>query len=416
MGQVLNDPHVVIIGAGFAGLAVARGLGNCRVRVTVIDKTNHHLFSPLLYQVATAGLDPSEVAYPIRAILNDFHNIEVLLGNVIHVDPVSKKVLFEDRSLTYDTLVLATGAALNYFRHPEWEKIAPGLKTLRDASLLRERILLAFERAEREIDEQKRKEYLNFVIVGGGPVGVELAGAIGELAHMALTRDFRHVNPNLSRIFLLEAGERILPAFPESLSKKAQKGLDRLCVEVKTKAIVEDIKEDGILVSGVWRRARTIIWAAGVAASPPGKWINADCDKVGRIKVEPDLSVPGYSEIFAIGDLACVFGHDGKALPGLASVAMQEGRYVADVIQRRVEGVPQVPAFSYLNKGNLATIGRSYAVADLKFVKLSGWLAWIAWAIIHIFYLVGFSNRILVLFRWAWSYFTWQRGARLINS
>jgi NADH dehydrogenase len=410
-------PRVVIVGAGFGGLRAARALQNAPVQITVIDRNNHHLFQPLLYWVATAGLSPADICAPIRHVLRKQRNTEVLLAEVTGIDVQAQQVQMHDRTVKYDYLVLATGAQDNYFSHKEWEKYAPGLKSVVDATMLRRKILLAFEMAEMETDPEKIKELLTFVLVGAGPTGVEMAGAIAEIAHRALPPDFRHIDPGQARIVLIEAAPRILATFPESLSRKSQKKLEAMGVEIKTGTPVSEIDECGVVVGGERIASRTIIWSAGVKASLAGQWLSAEVDRAGRVKVEHDLSVPGHPNIFVIGDTATVF-QNGKPLPGVAPVAMQQGRYVASVIERRVaqgEGAGAVAAFHYRSKGNLATVGRSYAIVDMGPLKLTGLLAWVMWLLVHIYFLIGFRNRFVALFQWAWTYFTFARGARLIT-
>ena len=414
-------PHVVIIGAGFGGLQAAQALHKAPVNVTVIDRNNHHLFQPLLYQVATAGLSPADICVPIRFTLRKQKNTEVLLTEVTDIDVQEQRVIMGERSVTYDYLIVATGAYDNYFGHNEWERLAPGLKSVVDATKLRRNILLAFEAAELETDPEKIKELLTFVLVGAGPTGVEMAGAIAELAHKALVSDFRHIDPRLARIVLVEAGPRILATFPEGLAQSAQRALIHLGVEVRTNSAVQAIDDDGVLVAGERIKTKTVIWSAGVKASAAGQWLKADVDRAGRVKVSGDLSVPGLTyppgrmpNIFVIGDTASVT-QDGKLLPGVAPVAMQAGRYVAAVIAQRVAGKEQTSPFRYMNKGNLATVGRSFAVLELGKLRLTGFLAWVLWLTIHIFYLIGFRNRFLVFFQWMWAYFTFQRGTRLIT-
>jgi NADH dehydrogenase len=407
-------PRVVIVGGGFGGLNAARRLARAPVHVTVVDRSNHHLFQPLLYQVATAGLSPADISTPIRFILRRQRNAEVMMAEVTGINIAGRRLLTHDRAIPYDYLVLATGAHHSYFGHEAWEAYAPGLKSVVDATTLRRKVLLAFEAAELTTDPQERRELLIFVIVGGGPTGVELAGAIAELAHKALARDFRHFDPASARILLVEAGPRLLPAFPEPLAQAATRKLERLGVEVRNGAAVEQIAHTGVVIAGQPLPARTVIWAAGVKASPAGTWLDAPLDRAGRVLVNPDLTLPGHPEIFVIGDTAAVM-ENGRPLPGVAPVAMQQGRYVGAVIQRRVAGDPtETPPFHYWNKGNLATVGRSFAVADLGRLQLTGFIAWVAWLAIHIYYLIGFRNRLLVLIQWAWAYFTYQRGARLI--
>lgn len=407
-------PRVVIVGAGFGGLQAARALRDAPVHITVIDRQNHHLFQPLLYWVATAGLSPADISSPIRHILRRQKNTEVLLAKVTGVDVQEQRVLMGDRSVPYDFLVLATGAHDNYFSHPEWEKLAPGLKTIEDARALRQKILLAFEAAEIETDPEKVKELLTFVLVGAGPTGVELAGAIAELAHRALASDFRHIDTHMTRIILIEAASRILSTFPESLARKSQKKLTSMGVEVRTGTPVSEIDEHGVVVDGERIAARAVIWSAGVLASPAGKWLGTEVDRAGRVKASSDLSVPGHPNVFVIGDTASVM-QDGKPLPGVAPVAIQAGRYVASVITHQIEGKELNKSFHYLDKGNLATVGRSYAIVDIAKICLTGLIAWLIWLTVHIYFLVGFRNRLVAIFQWAWTYFTYARGARLIT-
>lgn len=408
-------PHVVIIGGGFAGLNAARELRKAPVKITVVDRSNHHLFQPLLYQVATAGLSPADIASPIRAVLRNQPDADVLMDEVIGIDADKKVVLMKRRQLNYDYLVVATGARYNYFGHENWEKVAPGLKSIVDATKIRRKILLAFEAAEMEEDLEKQKAWLTFVLVGAGPTGVEMAGSIAELAHQALRSDFRHIDPRLTQIRLVEANARILNGFPASLAEKAAKKLKNLGVEILLGARVENVDTDGVVISGKRIPAKTVIWCAGVVASPAGKWLNAPVDRAGRVKVTEDLSVPGHPDVWVLGDTACVI-QDGDPLPGVAPVAMQQGNYVARVIRNRVQN-PSVKAapFRYWNKGNLATVGRMYAIADLGWIKMSGHLAWFVWVVVHIYYLIGFRSRFMVLLEWAWAYLTFQRGARLIT-
>lgn len=407
-------PRVVIVGAGFGGLSAAHALGNEQVDVVIIDRGNYHLFQPLLYQVATAGLSPADIAAPIRGIVGRYDNITVLLGEVRGVDTAQRVVHMDDRTIAYDFLILATGARHAYFGHDEWERFAPGLKRIEDAIEIRRRILLAFERAECEDDEDERRRLMNFVVVGGGPTGVEMAGAMAELARRALARDFKHIDPRAARIILVEAGPRVLPTFPESLSREAEQQLERLGVEVRKGAPVTAVDGDGVIVGDERIEARTVIWAAGIAASPAATWIGADHDRAGRIKVNPDLSVPGHPEIFAIGDTALSIDQNGKPLPGVAPVAKQQGYYVARLIKTRLKG-KQIGPFRYRDYGNLATIGRKAAVIDFGKIRLHGLVAWLIWTIAHIYYLIGFRNRLLVAINWLWAYFTFQRGARLIT-
>ena len=423
MNQWFNDsvnqpslplPRVVVVGAGFGGLTAARALADAPVRVTVVDRRNHHLFQPLLYQVATAALSPGDIAYPIRGILRRQKNAAVLLADAISVDTASREAVLSDGRVGYDFLVLATGARHAYFGHADWEPLAPGLKTLEDALEMRRRILLAFERAERETDPGKRRALLTFVIVGGGPTGAELAGAIGEIARHVLASDFRAIDPRDSRIALLEAGPRILPAFPPELSKKAAESLARLGVEVKTSTAVTAIRPGVVEMGGEQLEAGTILWAAGVAASPLARSLGVPLDRAGRVPVEPDLTVPGHPEIFVIGDLAVFLHQTGKPLPGVAPVAIQQGRHAAKNIERALRGEGRLP-FHYRDRGNLAVLGRAAAVADLPRFRMSGFAAWLFWCFVHILNLIGVRNRFLVMFEWAWAYLSWQRGARLIT-
>ncbi len=410
-----DTPHIVILGGGFGGLKVAKGLKRAKARVTVIDRFNHHLFQPLLYQVATAGLSPADIAYPIRSIFKHQANTEVLLMEVTGIDAQKKIVLGNRSSIAFDFCVVATGAEYNYFGHENWRQ-APSLKTISDATHIRQKILLAFEEAEMEADEKKRAALLNFVLVGGGPTGVEMAGAISELAHTALASDFRRIDPKAARIILIEAGDRVLPSFAPHLSEKARIFLERMGVEVMMGARVEDITEFGVTVSGHLIPSKNVIWAAGVKATPVGKWLGVETDRSGRVPVNPDLSVRGNPQIFVIGDAACVSDKNGKPLPGIAPVAMQEGDYVANLLSRKVSGAAvETSPFRYRDKGNLATVGRAFAVADFKRLKISGFFAWCVWLVVHIFYLIGFRNRLLVLTEWFWSYITFHRGARLIT-
>jgi NADH dehydrogenase len=407
MGE--RAPHVVIVGGGFAGLYAARALGRAPVRLTLVDRRNHHLFQPLLYQVATAALNPSDIAYPIRSVLRRQKNAFVLLDEVRAVDVARKQLQLADRELDYDFLILATGATHSYFGHDEWEPLAPGLKTIEDALAIRRRVLYAFEAAEREEDPARRREWLTFVIVGGGPTGVEVAGALGEVSRHALARDFRRIDPTQAHILLLEGADRILGTYPPALSTSAVRQLARLGVEVRTSAQVTGIDEGGVSLGPERVAARTVLWAAGVRASPLGRSLGAPLDRAGRVRVTPNLTVPGHDEIFVIGDLAAL-----DAVPGVAPAAIQMGRHAARNVRRAIAQKPLLP-FRYRDKGSLATIGRAAAIGDFGRVRLSGFLAWCAWLVIHIFFLIGFRNRFLVLFEWAWAYLTYQRGARLIT-
>jgi len=409
-----KQPHAVIVGAGFGGLYAARALRHAHAQITVIDRRNYHLFQPLLYQVATASLSPAEIAYPIRAIVRRQANTRVLLAEVLAVDARAGNVLLQDGEISYDYLILATGARHSYFNHPEWEAYAPGLKDLDDAARIRRRILLAFEAAERETDEARRQELLTFVIVGGGPTGVELAGAIAEMACKAMAHDFRNIDPRVTRTILVEAGPRILPAFSEDLSHKAESTLRRLCVEVRTNAPVTSIEAEALVVGTERIAATTILWAAGVAPSPLARSLCVPLDRAGRVLVNSDLSIPGHPEIFVVGDLAAFFQPPGRPLPGLAPVAIQEGRHAAGNILRACGGQPRIP-FRYRDRGTLATIGRAAAVMQVGRFHCSGLLAWVLWLCVHIVWLIGFRNRLIVLLDWAWAYFTFERSARLIT-
>ena len=407
-------PHVVVVGAGFGGLTAARTLAGAAVRVTVLDRRNHHLFQPLLYQVATAALSPGDIAYPIRSILKRQKNATVLLAEAVSVDSAAREVVLSDGRIGYDFLVLASGAWHAYFGHDEWEELAPGLKTLEDALEIRRRILLAFEKAERENDPARREALLTFVIVGGGPTGAELAGAIAEISRRVLASDFRAIDPREARVELLEAGPRILPGFSPELSAKAADALGRLGVEVRTGTAVTAIDPGAVETGGRRLEAGTILWAAGVAASPLARSLGVPLDRAGRVLVVSDLTVPGHPEIFVIGDLASLPDRTGKPLPGVAPVAIQQGRHAAGNIERVLRGEAAAP-FRYRDKGNLAVLGRAAAVADLPHLRMSGFPAWLVWCFVHILYLIGFRNRFVVLFEWAWAYLTWQRGARLIT-
>jgi NADH:ubiquinone reductase (H+-translocating) len=403
-------PRVVIIGAGFGGLSAATALRHEKVEVTVIDRRNYHLFQPLLYQVATAGLSPAEIAQPIRSILRRQRNATVLLGRVTGVDTETRDVLIGERRVPYDYLIVATGARHNYFGHDEWEAVAPGLKKIEDATDIRRRILLAFEEAENAAHAEDMAPMLTFAIVGGGPTGVELAGAIAELAKKALVADFRKIQPHDARVLLIEAGPRLLPAFPERLSAVAKRALERLGVEVRLGAVVTACDDQGVMVGDERIQAGVVLWAAGVAASSAAKWLAAESDRAGRVKVGADLTLPGHPEIFVIGDTALA----ADPLPGIAAAAKQAGKYVAGVIRARLRGRPTRP-FRYLDLGNLATIGRTAAVADFGWLRLTGWIAWLLWGVVHIYFLIGFRNRLVVALDWVWAYLTFHRGARLIT-
>ena len=400
------------MGGGFGGLAAARALRGAPARVVLLDRRNHHLFQPLLYQVATAGLSPAEIAAPIRRILRGQENVTVLLADVTAIDAERKRVLLADGEVAYDHLIVGTGVTHSYFGHDEWARFAPGLKTLDDALEIRRRALLAFERAEREPDPEKRRRWLTFVVIGGGPTGVEMAGAFAEIARDTLPRDFRRIDPRTTRVILVEAGARILPAYPEDLSDKAARQLEALGVQVWTGAAVTGIDAEGVELGNHRLAAGTVVWAAGVQASPLARTLGAPLDRAGRVKVTPDLTVPGRPEIQVIGDLAAV-EYSGRPVPGVAPAAMQMGRHAGANIARMLRGEAR-RAFRYRDKGSLATIGRSRAVAVIGALKLWGFVAWLAWLLVHIFFLIGFRNRFVVLFTWAWAYTTHQRSARLI--
>jgi NADH dehydrogenase len=408
------NKRVVIVGAGFGGLSAAKGLAGSPFDVTVIDRHNYHLFQPLLYQVATAGLSPADIASPIRGILARAQNINVVLGKVSGVDTVRREVIAEGHHIAFDYLILATGAQHAYFGHGDWAAFAPGLKTIDDATYIRRRILLAFEKAETESDPTERARLLNFVIVGGGPTGVEMAGAIAELANRALAKDFRSIDPRCARIILVEAAPRLLTPFDPSLSEAAKRSLEQLGVEVRLGAAVTALDNEGVSIGTERIEARTVIWGAGVMASPAGLWLGAEADRVGRVNVAPDLSVPGHPDVFVIGDTAAAPGADGKPLPGVAPVAKQQGQYVARLLIARESG-KTVPPFRYRDFGSLATIGRSRAVVQMGGVKLKGFIAWLLWSVAHIYFLIGFRNRFVVATNWLWNYLTFQRGTRLIT-
>lgn len=407
-------PHVVIVGAGFGGLEAAKKLGREEVRVTVIDRTNHHLFQPLLYEVATAALSPADIAAPIRGILNRFANTEVILAEVKSVNVAAKTVNIGDREIAYDYLILATGARHSYFGHDEWEKLAPGLKSLEDAVEIRRRLLLAFEYAEKIQDEAAKAAAMTFVVIGGGPTGVEMAGAIAEIARYTLAKDFRHIDPSHSRVVLVEGDQRVLSGFPEDLSISAMKQLKELGVEVRTGVHAKNLTDAGLEVGDEFIPCRLKIWAAGNAASFVGKTMGVPVDKAGRVIVNEDLTIPDHREVQVIGDVANFSHQGGKLLPGVSPVAMQEGRHAARNILAMIDGL-QPRRFRYWDKGSMATIGRNKAVADLNFIHLSGLPAWIVWLFIHIIFLVGFRSRIAVLIQWAWSYISFNKGARLIT-
>ncbi|BAY76562.1 FAD-dependent pyridine nucleotide-disulfide oxidoreductase [Nostoc linckia NIES-25] len=419
-----NNPthQVVIVGGGFGGLYAAKTLAKTAVNVTLIDKRNFHLFQPLLYQVATGALSPADISSPLRSVLSKSKNTKVLLGEVNNIDPEAQKVIVGNEAIPYDTLIVATGAKHSYFGKDNWEEFAPGLKTVEDAIEMRRRIFMAFEAAEKETDPEKRRAWLTFVIVGGGPTGVELAGAIAELANQTLKEDFRNIDTSEAQILLLEGLDRILPPFAPELSQEAEASLTRLGVVVQTKTLVTNIENDIVtLKQGDEVKeiaSKTVLWAAGVKASAMGKVLTertgAECDRAGRVIVEPDLSIKGYPNIFVIGDLANFSHQNAKPLPGVAPVAKQEGEYVAELIQKRLVG-QTLPAFAYVDRGSLAMIGQNSAVVDLGFLKLKGFFAWAFWLLIHIYFLIEFNNKLVVMIQWAWNYFTRNRGARLIT-
>ena len=431
----MNDkskPRVVIVGAGFGGLTAARRIARLPVQVTVVDRRNHHTFQPLLYQVATAGLSPGEIAAPIRWILRSHSNVEVLLEEVVDFNLEQKKVITKEQVLEYDFLIIASGATHAYFGHDEWEPLAPSLKTIEDALEIRRRVLLAFELAERQNEPRNEPQNdhqnehqnktagsqsgspLQFAVIGGGPTGVELAGTLAEIAHHALTHEFRNIDPRQTRILLIEGGPRVLATYSEELSRKAEDQLRRLGVEVRTSHMVTRIEPGAVWVGDEKIPAAVILWAAGVAASPLGRKLGVPIDRAGRVLVQPDLSIPGHSEVFVIGDLAALNDENGKMLPGVAPVAIQQGDWVADTIAHDLRNQPR-RNFRYHDKGSLATIGRAAAVAQFGKFELSGYLAWLAWLFIHILFLIGFRNRLIVMIQWAWSYLTYERGARLIT-
>lgn len=411
-----SSPHIVIVGAGFAGLAAAHALKDAKARVTVIDRHNYHLFQPLLYQVATASLSPGDIAQPVRSILKEQTNASVLLGEVTGIDKTARTVrIAGGPDVSYDYLVLATGARHSYFGKDHWAKAAPGIKTIDDATRVRANILLAFERAEVEINPERRRALLTFVVIGGGPTGVEMAGAIAELARNSITRDFRSITPHCARVLLVEAGPRLLPVMPQALSDEAKAALERLGVEVCLGKAVTNVTRESVAVGDEHIAAKTIVWAAGVRASEAGQWLDATTDRAGRIFVKSDFSVGGRSEIFAVGDTVAFKQGDGTFLPGVAPAAKQAGAYIGALIAARIAGRTAPKSFAYSDFGNMATIGRRNAVADLGRVHLKGFIGWLLWSVAHVYFLIGFRNRLSVAMSWAWSYLTYQRGVRLIT-
>lgn len=412
----MANTKVVILGGGFAGINAAKALGNTKLDVWLIDKTNHHLFQPLLYQVASAALSPGDIAVPIREILSPYENITVIMGEVVQIDKENNQVILRNGDqLGYEYLIVALGARHSYFGNDQWEKFAPGLKTLADALKVRERILLSFEKAERSDSISEAKKYLNFVIIGGGPTGAEMAGAISEIAYHTMLENFRRIDPTKTKIYLIEGSPHILPVYPESLSKKAQGYLENFGVNVITGKRVTGINAEGVNVEGLFIPAENILWAAGNQASPVLQTLNVPLDRQGRAMVEPDLSIPDHPEIFVVGDASCAMDKKGKPLPGLAPVAVQQGKYVAMILRKNLPK-SQRPPFKYLDKGTMATIGKTKAIGMFGKIPFSGFIAWLAWCFIHILYLVGFRNRMVVITQWLFSYFSSQRGARLISS
>ncbi|HXH76449.1 MAG TPA: NAD(P)/FAD-dependent oxidoreductase [Bacteriovoracaceae bacterium] len=411
----MKTPRVVIVGGGFGGLSAAKSLGGKNAKVTLVDKRNYHLFQPLLYQVAMAALSPAEIAYPLRQLLAGKKNVNILLGEVAEINKEEKWIKTESNKIDFDYLILACGATYTYFNSPQWEPFAPGLKTIAQATEIRRRVFLAFEKAERESDPEKQKPLLTFVVVGGGPTGVELAGALGEITRYSITKDFHHIKPQLTRIILIEAGKRILPTMSDALSMEAVRELEQLGVQVWTNSKVTEINETGIRVGNEFIESITVLWAAGVGANPLNKLLGAELDRQGRVVVKPDTSITGHPDIFVIGDQAHFkYGLEESPLPGLAPVAMQQGRFVATNILRESKGKNRKSHFHYVDKGQMATIGRSRAVGMFKGLEFQGFIAWMGWLFVHIYYLIGFKNRIFVLFQWSWTYLTFRRGARLI--
>jgi NADH dehydrogenase len=418
MNKMTDKPRIVIVGAGFGGLNAARALAKAPVQITVIDRKNFHTFQPLLYQVATAGLSPGEIAEPIRSILRPHRNVEVLMSEVTGFDLEGRVVETPDLRIPYDYLIVAAGATHSYFGHEDWEVFAPGLKTIEDALEIRRRVLLAFELAERQAAAGETESPLNFVVVGGGPTGVELAGTLAEISHYALAHDFRSIDPARTHILLIEGGPRLLPTYAEDLSRSAEEQLRGLGVEVRTSAMVTQVEAGAVQLGATRLPATVVLWAAGVAASPLGKKLGAAVDRAGKVPVNPDLSLPAHPEVFVIGDLAAAKDEQGKLLPGVAPVAIQQGKFVAKLIREEVRLATRLksrPQFHYWDKGSLATIGRAAAVAQFGKIHISGFIAWLSWLFVHILFLIGFRNRLLVFIQWAWSYVTYERGARLIT-
>ena len=412
--QSTTAPHVVIVGGGFGGLQAAKALARQPVQVTVIDHNNFHLFQPMLYQVATAGLSPSDIANPLRAVLENQRNTGVLMAEVTGINVNEQQVLLGERqAIHYDYLILATGATSNYFGHPGWQHLAPSLKSINDALVVRRLVLSAFEAAECEPDEENRKALLTFVLVGGGPTGVELAGAIAELARESLKGNFRHIDPTMTRIVLVQGPQRILPSFPAALAQRASKKLQQFGVEIRTGKHVKEVRKDGVMIGDEFLATENVVWTAGVKASPAGEWLHAEVDHRGRVKVQADLTVPGHDNIFVIGDTALV-EQNGKPLPGLAPVAMQEADYAASVIANRIAGKAHPKPFRYFDKGSLATVGRSFGIVAIGPLRFTGLLARLIWLFVHILFLIGARNRLLVFIQYAWNYFTFQRGTRII--
>lgn len=412
----MKKTHIVIVGGGFGGLSAAKSLAkNPDLKITLIDKNNYHLFQPLLYQVAMAGLSPAEIAYPLRVLLSSYKNVDILMGKVVSINKEEKYLETEEDRISFDYLILACGSTTSYFNSPEWEKFAPSLKSLQQATDIRRRVFLAFERAEREASQEEKKKLMTFVIVGAGPTGVELAGSLGEITRFSIQKDFHHITTEQTRILLVEGGPRVLSSMTPEMSSEAERELKELGVEVRTNSKVSKISDDGIVIGDEFIPASTVLWAAGVASNPINKTLDVGLDRQGRVIVQKDLRVPGFPFIFVIGDQAhCQSPIENVALPGLAPVAMQQGRFVGKIIRRTVEGREVPDTFVYTDKGQMATIGRSRAVAMYKGLSFAGFTAWMAWLLVHIYYLIGFKNRLFVLFQWSWTYLTYRRGARLI--